>query len=203
MITVAALYVMANGPYAGLDGVECWDEARDARAYAGPWPVVAHPPCARWGNYWYGSPSGTQRFQLGADGGCFAAALAAVKRWGGVLEHPAGSRAWLASDPLSPPAEGGWVSAGMLDGGWTCHVEQGHYGHRGRKSTWLYACGVELPRLAWGPSSAAPEPGKERAGRGEMRGVIEIMSKRERTETPAPFRDVLLEIARTARRSSP
>ena len=46
--TVAALYVEANGPYAGLEGVDCWPESRDARRYAGPNPVVAHPPCNRW-----------------------------------------------------------------------------------------------------------------------------------------------------------
>ena len=32
-MTVAALYVQTGGCYYGLPGVECWDEARDARLY--------------------------------------------------------------------------------------------------------------------------------------------------------------------------
>ena len=46
---IAALYVEAGGCYYGLDGVDPWDEARDARLYAGPYAIVAHPPCQRWG----------------------------------------------------------------------------------------------------------------------------------------------------------
>lgn len=46
---IAALYVETDGAYFGLPGVDPWDEARDARKYAGPHPVVAHPPCQRWG----------------------------------------------------------------------------------------------------------------------------------------------------------
>ena len=30
---IAALYVEPRGVYQGLPGVECWDEARDARLY--------------------------------------------------------------------------------------------------------------------------------------------------------------------------
>src|SRR5690606_31676262 len=148
-----ALFVMADGPYSGLPGVECWDEARDARMYAGPWPIVAHPPCERWGRYWDGGPSRRRRglppLKLGDDGGCFAAALAAVRKWGGgVLEHPAESHAWEHFGLMPPRVRGGW-SVADWEGGWTCEVDQGQYEHRARKATWLYACGVDLPPLNW------------------------------------------------------
>jgi hypothetical protein len=150
---VAALYVLPRGVYFGLPDVDPWDRARDARLYPGPWPVVAHPPCERWGRYWHGGPSVRVRKTKGDDAGCFAAALAAVRRWGGVLEHPQASAAWAAFDLNEPPFWGGWVNADQV-GGWTCCVEQGHYGHRARKATWLYAAHVHLPSLKWGPSAS-------------------------------------------------
>lgn len=206
-VTVAALYVQRGGVYYGLPDVDPWDEERDARLYAGPWPVVAHPPCARWGRYWFGGPSAKVRRELGDDGGCFAAALAAVRAWGGVLEHPEASHAWREFGLLAPPRSGGWVAAGDFQG-WTCCVEQGHYGHRARKPTWLYACGVSVARLTWG---AAPQQrglidagyhsaAERRAARlaGTLRGGGR-MSKRERAATPLPFRDLLLDMARSVR----
>lgn len=89
MSGVAALYVETGGCYTGLPNVDAWDIGRDARLYAGPHPVVAHPPCQRWGRFWHGSTRKPHQYELGADGGCFAAALASVRKWGGVLEHPA------------------------------------------------------------------------------------------------------------------
>ena len=52
---IAALYVEKGGCY-DMPGIDLWDIERDARLYEGPWPVVAHPPCERWGRYWHGSP---------------------------------------------------------------------------------------------------------------------------------------------------
>jgi hypothetical protein len=154
---IAALYIEAGGAYASLPGVETWDEARDARTYAGPHPVVAHPPCQRWGRFWHGSPRKPHQFKLGDDGGCFAAALAAARAWGGVLEHPEASQAWAAFGLNAPPRAGGWVSADW-EGGWTCRVEQGFYGHAARKATWLYANGVDLPSLRWGEGDQRLDP---------------------------------------------
>lgn len=140
---IAALYVETDGAYFGLDHVDPWDEARDARRYAGPYPIVAHPPCQRWGRFWHGSTRKPHQFKMGDDGGCFAAALISLAQWGGVLEHPADSHAWEHFGLSKPPRSGGWVSAGFSRA-WTCCVYQGHYGHLAGKPTWLLA--VDVPR---------------------------------------------------------
>lgn len=205
-ITIAALFVESNGCYFGLDNVEPWDHCMDARKYSGPHPVVAHPPCARWGTYWGGGPDnhGTSKQKhLGDDDGCFDSALASVRKWGGVLEHPKGSHAWRVNHLNTPPRCGGWVNADMY-GGWTCCVEQGAYGHPSRKPTWLYAYGVELPSLKWGKADGIfnpidniyiPDSVRKKIIK---RGIVERLSKRQRAATPLQFRDLLIAIARTA-----
>jgi hypothetical protein len=200
---IASLYVMADGIYSGRPDVDCWDITRDARKYDGPWPVVAHPPCERWGRYWSGGPSARVRRKLGDDDGCFAAALASVRSWGGVLEHPEASHAFRAHGLLAPPKAGTWVSAG--DGiGWICCVEQGHYGHRARKATWLYAVRCELPSLRWGNSPCAMRLDQEFHSASERRraiktGACQRLSSRQRKETPPAFAELLLSMARSVR----
>ena len=157
---IAALYVQTGGSYYGLSDVDPWGEARDARIYAGPHPVVAHPPCQRWGKLWAGQPlwikrTGERKIK-GDDGGCFAAALASVRKWGGVLEHPWGSHAWPQFGLNVPSRHGHWIIAD--DYGWTCCVEQGRYGHYARKPTLLYAVGCRLPELRWGISQPTFPP---------------------------------------------
>lgn len=200
--TIAALFVATDGVYFGLDGVDPWDESRDARNYAGPHPVVAHPPCQRWGRYWFGGPSAKMRRELGDDGGCFASALASVREWGGVLEHPEASHAWRIFGLRAPLRGGGWSVAG--DGiGWTCCVEQGHYGHAARKATWLYAVRTDLPLLRRGRSSGRrmDEGWHSTAERHEARDAgiapTKRLTKGQRIGTPLPFRGMLLQMARS------
>ena len=114
---VAALYVETGGAYFDLPGVDPWDEPRDARRYDGPHPVVAHPPCQRWGRFWGGNPKQQPRLKLGDDKGCFAAALAAVRAFGGVIEHPEASHAWEAHGLNKPPKTGGWIQADFQGAG--------------------------------------------------------------------------------------
>jgi hypothetical protein len=200
-VTVAALFVQPGGVYYGLAGVDPWDETRDARLYEGPHPVVAHPPCQRWGRYWFGGPSARVRREKGDDGACFAAALRAVRSFGGVLEHPEASSAWERFRLRRPPHGGGWITADQY-GGWTCCVEQGHYGHRARKKTWLYAVGTARPELKWGRSEAKIRlddgfHSAEERRRTVRTGACQRMSKAERARTPAAFRDLLLNLARS------
>lgn len=206
---IAALYIEPDGVYAKHPGIDAWCELRDARCYAGPYPVVAHPPCQRWGRFWHGSTRKPHQFQLGDDGGCFAAALAAVRQWGGVIEHPCDSHAWRHFGLTPPKRYAGWQPAG--DGGWTCYVEQGHYGHMSRKPTWLYVCGVageRLPELDWSRGEQRLHPtalaryGYAKARRIGMTAMVGGKDKTKiRNATPPAFRDVLIGIARLAKSS--
>lgn len=201
--TIAALFVETGGVYAGLPGVDCWGIERDARLYEGPHPVVAHPPCKRWGRFWHGSTRKPHQYKLGHDRGCFNAALFAVRTWGGVLEHPADSQAWDYYGLAKPKRGEGWTTADRY-GGRSCYVEQGHYGHISRKPTWLYACHVDLPELNW---SRLPQRLDlrmlERYGYEKARriGVVALIGgkdkERIRDATPPEFRDVLISIARS------
>ena len=211
---IAALYVQTGGAYFDLPNVDPWDETRDARRYHGPHPVVAHPPCQRWGRFWAGQPlwikrTGERKVK-GDDGGCFASALDAVRRYGGVLEHPWGSHAWPHFNINVPPRTGGWIAA-ELPGlsrwtGWTCCVEQGRYGHYARKPTLLYAVGCDLPALDWGrsearfPQWAIDKHGLEYCKRaGELAFQGGGVNSTARIHTPEPFRDILIEMARSVR----
>jgi hypothetical protein len=198
---IAALYVETGGVYSTLPNVDPWDQVRDARTYVGPHPVVAHPPCQRWGRFWHGSPRKPHQFQLGDDGGCFAAALAAVREWGGVFEHPADSHAWRVYGLTRPPRAGGWIRADE-HGGWTCYVEQGHYGHASHKATWLYVVGTNLPDLQWGPSPQRLDPvvlARHGYAYARRQGMVSRIGGKDKTAirnaTPVPFRDLLLSIA--------
>ena len=194
---IAALFVETNGVYFGLPDVDPWDESRDARLYSGPWPVVAHPPCARWCRL-AGLVEARWGHKRGEDGGAFASAIDAVRRWGGILEHPAFSDAWPVFGLLVPPITGGWVQD--LWGGWSCYVEQGRYGHPAKKATWLFASGCKnLPELKWGhnpdqKSEALVSWCGNHTRADEKRPRV---GKKKAAETPVEFRDILLDIARS------
>jgi hypothetical protein len=193
---IAALFVQPDGCYAGLPGVDPWPESRDARKYTGPHPVVAHPPCQLWGplanvNF---ARWGGEHNKPGNDAGCFASALESVRVWGGVLEHPANSRAFAAHAIPAPAV--GWQMT--ICGGWVCEVWQSAYGHRANKATWLYYFGHSAPfPLRWNRPIGSHQVGwQDQRGKHANKPTL---SKREANATPVTFRDELLRLAENAR----
>jgi hypothetical protein len=198
VITVAALYVDPRGPYPGIPGVECWDETRDARNYAGPHPVVAHPPCGPWGALKHMRVPNRERRTQDAD--CAGFAVAAVRRWGGVLEQPA--RSLMFREFGMPSPFGGQDQ----HGGWTLHCCQVEWGHPARKQSWIYVVGTE--RFLAMP----PFPGRrpthwvsggriiDRKGSGGIVPPgIKVCSAQQRRRTPPAFAEFLVELARKCR----
>lgn len=191
---IAALFVETDGVYFNLPNVEPWDEARDARNYAGPHSVIAHPPCARWSQLAivnrarWGTP-------LGEDNGCFQSAMRSVQLWGGVLEHPCNSRAFETFGITRPKHGAGWVPGGP-NGTWTCSVDQCLYGHRARKRTWLFVCSSEKPQeLNWERGTGSVLIGGP-VGEGKCNPrLLPRMGKKESLHTPVEFRDLLISIA--------
>lgn len=190
---IAALFVATGGAYFGLPDVDPWDEKRDARLYAGPWPVVAHPPCSTWCQL---AHVNQKRYghKVGDDGGCFESALKSVRTFGGVLEHPAASIAWPRFG-LQSPSRGGWEQD-LITGEWVCKVFQSAYGHRARKATYLFYVGKRPPaELDWScPKPTATVSFLKNHGGGDL----PRLSKKEAKASPPKFRDALLALARGA-----
>ena len=106
------LWVAPRSAYRDLVPPErIWDEARDARTYAGPGPIIAHPPCGPWtlirGGY-------MRPCEQDAEDGRIAMEL--VHRWGGVVEQPATSRLFAVHGRLGAAYthvnQGEWTSSG-------------------------------------------------------------------------------------------
>lgn len=193
---VAALFVETNGVYFDLEGVDPWDIKRDATLYAGPYPVIAHPPCQLWGamanvNY---ARWGGEHNRPGNDGGTFASAMRSCVQWGGVLEHPAKTKAWDAYG-IPKPHGIGWQRIGLHE--WVCEVWQSAYGHKARKATWLLYSGTNPPvPLRWERTPGSHQIGfHDQRGKGKNKPTL---SKREANSTPVAFRDALIELAKGA-----
>ena len=194
---IAALFVQTNGVYFGLPNVDPWDVTRDGRNYNGPYPVIAHPPCERWGRYWSGGPSAKVRRFLGDDKGCFDRALWAVNTFGGVLEHPEASHAWKYYGLIKPQRE--WTPFGK---GFVTEVEQGNYAHLARKKTWLYLVSNKKPAaLDWSNAEGKQRldegfHSKEERMRARETGTrpIKRLSTEDNLKTPIVFRDLLIQL---------
>lgn len=132
MIPVSVLFVQVNSIYKKLN-VDCWDEVRDARLYNGNNPIIAHPPCRSWSKLSHFSKHPPE------EPGLAHFAISLIRKNGGVLEHPKGSRLFPAFLPLP----------GSIDsfGGFTISIDQFWFGHKAKKNTFIYICGTTLNSL--------------------------------------------------------
>lgn len=197
MKTVAVLFARADSVYKTMPECDVWDAERDALKWPGGLPVVAHPPCTRWsminGVVLSRYPHKAAEFAWGNDGGTFRFALDAVRQWGGVLEHPAGSRAF-AHHALPKIGRGP-----DRFGGWSCEVRQVDWGHRAEKRTWLYVVGA-------GPDDLPPIPERREATALVVRmpecRAVELMGKAEREHTPPAFARWLVDLAQRCKKEA-
>lgn len=189
MMPVAVLFARSDSIYKQLPGCDVWDADRDATRWDGGSPVIAHPPCRLWGRLAYFAKSSDPEKER--DLARFA--VTCVQRFGGVLEHPKGSRLWQDQSLPFP---------GQRDeyGGWTLPVLQFWWGHRAEKATWLYIVGVDpnkLPAipLVLGDAPCVVQTRKRINARPHLH-------KKEREQTPIAFAEWLLETARQIVRSA-
>lgn len=193
---VAALFVEENGPYSSVAIVDAWHKDRNALNYSGPYPVVAHPPCQLWGpfaviNY---KRYGGSHNKPGNDGGCFEFALNAVRRYGGVIEHPRRSKAFSYYGIVVPPSHFiGWHNISSNE--WICTVYQSAYGHKANKSTILFYVGENKPfELNWNRPNGKYQIGWHGPQRSKEISKPTV-TKKEAIETPIRFRNTLISLA--------
>jgi hypothetical protein len=196
MSKVQALFVDGRGIYPQRLGSEnCWDEARDARTFTGDAPLILHPPCQLWTNM---AAVNFKRYpkeknRPGNDGGCFAFALNALLRCGGVLEHPAGSKAFAAHG-IPSPVRGRWMCIGQAQIGrvWITEVSQCAYGHKARKRTWLIYAGEIAPfEVDWSEPPYTHQIGHD----SKQKRPKPSLGKREACATPPDFAELLIHLA--------
>lgn len=184
MREVAVLFARADSIYKTLPGCDVWDMERDARRWPGGAPVVAHPPCRAWGQLSHMAKPRVDERSLAPK------AIELVRRYGGVLEHPSGSKLW---------PELGLPGRGEVDcfGGWTLPISQWWFGHRAEKKTKLYIVGCSLADVPPMPFRVGrPEFVIGDSGRRSKGTKSPEVSKAEREHTPPDLAVWLVELAR-------
>jgi hypothetical protein len=118
-----------------------------------------------------------------------------IRKWGGVLEHPAKSKLWPAAG-LPEPGERDTA------GGWTLPILQWWWGHRAEKATRLYICGCEpseIPEIPFRVGYATHVVNTGRGVRAGMPSHRPHVSHKEREATTPALAARLVEVARICR----
>lgn len=188
--TVAVLFARSDSVYKTMPGCDVWDIERDARRWPGGAPVVAHPPCRAWGSLRHMAKPRSDEKDLARW------AVAQVRTWGGVLEHPEDSTLWR-DQRLAAPGE---IDA---HGGRCITMDQYRFGHRAEKMTRFYVVGVTYPELmAIVPARRSGRPTHvitQSIRKGDP-GWRPRVTDAEREHTPPRLAAWLVDLARRCRR---
>lgn len=189
---IAVLFARRDSIYKTMPGLDVYDIDRDACSWAGEGPVIAHPPCRAWGGLSYLAKPRPGEKELAPW------AVDAVRRAGGVLEHPERSKLWPEKNLPGP---------GFRDefGGWTLPIWQSWFGHKADKATRLYIVGIEptdippIPlALGYGTHCVTKAPRRKdgtRKRRGEP-GYRPELTKAAREHTPPALAAWLVDVCR-------
>jgi hypothetical protein len=181
---ISVLFTQKNSIYNSL-GVDCWDIDRDARNWPGGNPIVAHPPCRAWGKLkGFAKPRPDEK-QLAHF------SISQIRKFGGVLEHPAESSLWKEANLPKP---------GKIDpfGGFSICIDQFWFNHKAKKKTLLYICGIaknELPPIPIRYDAITHKIGFAKSWKGKSKFGIKEVSKKEREETPIDLAKWLILVA--------
>jgi hypothetical protein len=130
------LFARRDSVYKDLN-CDVYDFDRDATTYKGTQAVIAHPPCRSWGQL---APFAKPRR---GEWWLTIWAVLLIRRNGGVLEHPYGSKIKSKMQMPKPGKYDRW-------GGILLNVNQHWWGHKAQKKTLLYIVGLrynELPQM--------------------------------------------------------
>lgn len=137
---IPVLFTAHNSLYNDNDIFDCYDVERDAFSYTGRSPLIAHPPCRLF--------SRLRKFSTAAikEKQCAFFALARIRRFGGILEHPRSSTLWQ---------DGNFNLDGSVDeyGGFLRSVNLSWFGFPAQKKTMLYFVGIQPGSLPSFPMS--------------------------------------------------
>ena len=182
---VAVLFARADSIYKSIPGCDVWDIDRDARKWPGGCSVVAHPPCRAWSQLRHFAKPRHDEKDLAIW------AVAQIRQWGGVLEHPAKSSLWPAAGLPEPGQRDKW-------GGWTYSAPQMWWGHWCEKPTRVYVVGCDPAEM--------PEPAFKLGDATHVQTYSHKCRRRPqlphsmREKTPESFAVWLVELARKCRR---
>ena len=176
-------FVADNSYYRLLPDLDLFDLRRNALSTVSNAPAIYHPPCRSWGRL--------RQFAKTPSGEHWLAVWAVLRMWryGGVLEHPAGSKLWSFMN-LARPGQ-----RYDLHGGFSVSLNQSWFGYPAKKNTWLYIVGCEISDLPEMPLCFNAIT-KTVSG-SKNRNVLKELSHSERSRTTLQFNEYLVTVLNT------